>query len=142
MKKILLLFTSLLLAAGTFCQDQKETVTISPSWGQAFHYANEAGQGKFTFLGILLIAAAVGVVIMGSQDKLTFIGVKQGLAVNLIAFVLMALGLLSLFLKPGEVKWNNDKEVNKIYMDSVGEKHIWDSLENNCLIVEGPFKCK
>lgn len=139
MKTLIYLFALILFPAVSFCQ---ETVTISPSWGQSFHYANSAGQTVWTVIGFILIVVAILVIVLGSKDKLTFIGVKQGLAVNLICFVLAAGGLAAILIKPGSIKFNNDKVLDKVYYNQVGEKHIWDSLENNCLIVDGPYHCK
>lgn len=139
MKKAILLAILAILSLPIFAQ---ETVTISPSWGQSFHYANAAGNTVWMIAGIFIIAIASFVFYQAAKGNVTFFGIHQGSAVNIILFLLIVIGLVSILSKPIAVRWNNDKKVDKAYLESVGEQHIWDSLENNCLIVDGPSNCK
>ena len=57
-----------------------------------------------------------------------------------LIFVLLVAASFFLYSKPGDVRWNNNKWVNKQHYDKVikeagSTKPIWDSLENNCLII-------
>lgn len=132
---ILFLFISL----PSFSADT--TVTISPTWNQAFQFANKSGQAVWTTIGIILLAASVLFITFGGKDTFQFAGIRSGLAVNFICAGLVALGLFAILNKPGAIKWNNDKVVNKQWLEYKGEKYIWDSLETNCLIVDGPKNC-
>lgn len=120
------------------CQAQQETVSINPTWGQAFKYANGAGQVLWTVIGLLLLAGAAVLLYMAKSNRIKLN--PTGLSVSL--FIIVAASMASFFSKPAAIKWNNTKVVDKIYYDRVGEQHIWDSLENNCLIVDGPYNCK
>jgi hypothetical protein len=124
-----------------FTENGVEKVVISPTWGQAFHYANEAGQRGWTVFGIILIVIAGVVVYLVKTDRLLFLGNKGGVAVNIGLFVLLASAMASIGSKPGSVKWNNDKIVDKAHYEKVGAKYLWDSLEKNCLIIDGPYNC-
>lgn len=125
------LFSLLFLAAISFTATAQETVTISPTWGQSFKWANNT---VWIVVGIILIAFAILYLIKYKDDG--------KLGIMIFAFVLFAGGTASILSKPAAVKWNNDKKVDKAYLERVGEQHVWDSLQNNCLIVDGPYKCK
>lgn len=137
MKKIISILSIIIAFALPVAAQQ--TVTISPSWSQAFEFANMAGQVKWTVFGISLCAAAVILYILGTKNS--FFGLKSGVAINILFALLIVAGIASVFSKPASIRWNNDKVVNKAYLDHVGQKHIWDSLKNNCLIVDGPHNC-
>jgi hypothetical protein len=131
---IFILFITLPAFAG-------ETVTISPSWKQAFQFANKSGQAVWTTLGIVLLAIAVIIIIWSGKDAFAFLGLRSGVAVNVICTILFGLGLLAIFNKPSSIKWNNDKVIEKSWLEYKGEKYMWDSLEVNCLIIDGPKDC-
>lgn len=133
MKKIIFFLTALLFGMVSFAQ---ETVTISPTWHQSFHYANAGGQTIWTVIGIVLVAGWAALIIINRGYN------KSSTGIVILAWVMLTLGVASIMGKTSAVKWNNDKKVDKEYLQKVGEQHIWDSLENNCLIVDGPYKCK
>lgn len=123
-------------------KDGLTKVYIAPTWGQSFEYANQAGQKPWTAVGFIFLLAVPVLFYLGKNNKLTFLGLKQGVAFNIILFVLLAAGISAIYSKPGSIKWNNDKPVEKAYFERVGAKYIWDSLKNNCLIENGPHDCK
>ena len=135
-KNISLLLISLLCS---FCCFAGQKVTISPTWHQSFEFANMAGQGKWTALGVLLFIGGISLFILGIKKG--FWGIKSGVLVNIVFFLLIAAGITCVFSKPAAIRWNNDKVVDKAYLDKVGKQYIWDSLKNNCLIVDGPYNC-
>jgi hypothetical protein len=124
------LFSLIILAIVSFSATAQETVTISPTWGQSFKWANNT---LWVIIGVVLIAAAIALFVKFKDNGLRGVLAGGGL--------LIALGLTSILLKPIGVKWNNDKKIDAVHLQNVGEQHIWDSLKNNCLIVDGPHNC-
>jgi hypothetical protein len=68
------------------------------------------------------------------------------LVFNTMLFIFLV-GSVSLFMThPIGIKWNNDKWIEKSVFDKTIEtsgstQPIWDSLQNNCLIIDGPYGC-
>jgi len=120
-------------------------VVLSPTWKQAFEFASERGDSfTWTIIGTVLLLAALTTLIGATGNAKWF--PKIGAASNVLLFVLLVGGLSSLLWQPSQIKWNNDKvleksHVDQIIKDSGSVKPIWDSLRKNCLIVGGPYDC-
>jgi len=120
-------------------------VMLSPTWKQSFQFASERGDHlTWVIIGTILLAAAVLLVIGASTNAKWF--PKIGAMSNVVLFVLLVGGLSSLLWQPSQIKWNNDKVLEKTHVeqvvkDSGSVKPMWDSLRKNCLIVGGPYNC-
>lgn len=120
-------------------------VMLSPTWKQAFHFASERGDSlTWTIIGTVLLLAALATFIGAASNAKWF--PKIGAMSNVVLFVLLVGGLSSLLWQSSQIKWNNDKvleksHVDQIIKDSGSVKPIWDSLRNHCLIVGGPYNC-
>jgi hypothetical protein len=120
-------------------------VMLSPTWKQSFQFASERGDHlTWVIIGTILLAAAVLLVIGASTNAKWF--PKIGAMSNVVLFVLLVGGLSSLLWQPSQIKWNNDKVLEKTHVeqvvkDSGSVKPIWDSLRNHCLIIGGPYNC-
>jgi hypothetical protein len=118
---------------------------ISPTWGQSVHYAKKSsGFGFVITLGVILLFAA-GVLFYAKSTDASWLPESIDNKAIYIIFVLVIAGFYAVYSKPGDVKWNNDKWVKKeVYDKAIKEagstQPIWDSLENNCLIIGGPCK--
>jgi hypothetical protein len=120
-------------------------VVLSPTWEQSFQFASERGDHlTWIIIGSILLLAAVITVIGAATNASWF--PKIGAMSNVLLFVLLVGGLSSLLWQPSQIRWNNDKALDKVHVeqvikDSGSVKPIWDSLRKNCLIVGGPYEC-
>jgi hypothetical protein len=127
-------------------QVSEEYVLISPTWGQSINYAKQTDEFWINLiLGILALALAATLFVLKSKNSKLLPQSLDKIAIPLL-FVLLAASLLCIYVKPGEIRWNNDKWVKKqnfdlVIKDSGSTKPIWDSLQNNCLIVGGSSDC-
>ena len=118
---------------------------ISPTWGQSVNYARKTPDFYiFLILGIVILICAGILFYMKSTDSALLPKSLDNIAIYII-FVLVLAGFYCIYAKPGDVRWNNDKWVNKAVYDkaikeSGSTQPIWDSLENNNLIIGGPWK--
>ena len=125
---ILLLIVVLLMPVFTFAQ---ELVTVEPTWGEAFNYAHKTGQTFWTILGILCLIALVIILVLGFDKVPDWLASKFMLTCIILAVV----GLCSIMIKPGNIRWNNTKTVDKAYLEKVGSHYIIDScFKDNRLI--------
>jgi len=126
-------------------QKYEDYYKISPTWGQSINYAKKAPDFPIALaLGIICLAGAGILFYLKSTDS-SLISEKADKIVIYVVFVLLVAGVYSIYSKPGDIRWNNDKWVKKeVYDKAIKEagstQPIWDSLENNCLIVSGPCK--
>lgn len=124
----------------------EEYVQIYPTWSQSVNYAKQSnGFWINTVVGIFLLIAAITLFVLKSTDSKYLSQSVDKFAIYLV-FVLLVAGSFFLYSKPGEVRWNNNKWVNKQHYDQVikesgSTKPIWDSLQNNCLIIGGSSDC-
>lgn len=109
--------------------------TVSPTLPEAFHYANLSGQWLWTIIGLVLILGAVALLYLASKD---YFETTKGVVITI--GVIVALGLASILSKPIAISLNNDKKVEKAYLDHVGRKHILDSVYNNNLMIDAAKK--
>ena len=120
-------------------------VVLSPTWKQSLEFASERGDHlTWVIIGIILLLGFVTVLLGAGTNASWF--PKIGAMSNVLMFILLVGGLSSFFWQPSQIKWNNDKvleksHVEQIIKDSGSVKPIWDSLRKNCLIVGGPYDC-
>ena len=120
----------------------EEYYQISPTWGQAVYYAKQTSDFYiFLVFGIIILAAAGTLFYMKATDSKHLSEQFNNIAVYII-FVLTIAGSYSIFSKPGDIRWNNDKWVKKEVYNKAIEKAnstqpIWDSLETHHLIIGG-----
>ena len=120
-------------------------ITLSPTWKQSVEFASERGDHiTWVIIGIILSLAFV-VVLLGAGTNSKWFP-KIGAFSNVLLFLLLVGGLSSLLWQPSQIKWNNDKVLDKAHVDQIikdsgSVKPIWDSLRKNCLIVGGPYDC-
>jgi hypothetical protein len=120
-------------------------VVLSPTWKQSLEFASERGDHlTWVIIGIILLLGFVAVLLGAGTNASWF--PKIGAFSNVLLFILLVGGLASFFWQPSQIRWNNDKvleksHVDQIIKDSGSVKPIWDSLRKNCLIVGGPYDC-
>lgn len=118
---------------------------LSPTMKQSFYYASKRGDRKL-LVGLSLVCLTLAVVtFLFTKSNRGPEFLQNGLSSNLLMFVFLA-GALALYLdKPLEIRWNNEKWVTKqVYekaMETGSTKPIWDSLETNCQVIDGPYNC-
>ena len=121
------------------------TITLSPTWKQSVQFASERGDHlTWLIIGIILLLGFITILFGASTDAKWF--PKIGAFSNVLLFLLLVGGLSSLLWQPSQIKWNNDKVLDKAHVDQIikdsgSVKPIWDSLRKNCLIVGGPYDC-
>jgi hypothetical protein len=125
---------------------QKEEVyyLISPTLRQSFYFAQKRGDRKVSVaLSIMCIVAAVSIFVLAILNRGPEF-IHNSTIFSIIQFLLLVSALSFYLNKPLGIRWNNDKWIKKeVYdkaMESGSTKPIWDSLENNYLIIEGAFK--
>lgn len=121
---------------------------LSPTWGQSFDYASKrADRYLYVGLAVLLMGMAVFLVLSKAKDASWLPRFFDNNNIfNLALWLLLVSSISSFMAHPGGIRFNNDKWVNKIDYDkaikeSGSAQPIWDSLETNCLIVDGPYNC-
>jgi hypothetical protein len=121
-------------------------VQISPTWGQANHYASERKDfAVWQIIGWVLLAA-FAVAVYGKATEASWFPNVNPTSFNLILFVLLAGSISSFKWQSSSIKWNNDKWVKKEVFDKAIQETgttqpIWDSLRSECRIVFGPYEC-
>lgn len=122
-------------------------VQISPNWNQANYYASKRADYTFhVILGSILLALFL-VVFYGKASSASWLPKRldDGHLGNIVLFILLVGSIYFYFGNASSIKWNNDKWVKKEVYDKAmlegSTQPIWDSLENNCLIVDGPYDC-
>ena len=121
---------------------------ISPTWGQSMDYAEKrADRSLKVILSIICGIIFVGLFV-GKASNASWFPEKLDANVmlfNALLFISLVGAVYFWFGDASGVKWNNDKWVKKEVYDEAmktgSTKPIWDSLENNCLIVDGPYNC-
>jgi hypothetical protein len=134
----------------------QEWAEIKPTWGQAFLFASKAGHTPLLIIGVLLIATIPWILIKSSRDEPVFkIGkwkfdpgsnIKHGgRNVALTCFLFLVSGAMLIYIQPGNVKFRNNKPIDKAHYEKVisihgDSKPLWDSLLLGGHIIGGPGK--
>lgn len=120
---------------------------ISPTWGQAFHYAKERKDHTLVTVFGIIFLVAFAVVFYGRSTDASWLPkfLDNSIGAGFAMFVLIVSGFYFLIGDASSIKWNNDKWVKKeVYDQAIKEagstQPIWDSLETHNLIVDGPYK--
>jgi hypothetical protein len=130
-------------------QEEIEYVQIAPTWSQAFYYAGKRTDRPVTVgLAIILFVIFVALFYAKSSEASWFPKYLNDKMIifNALLFLFLA-GSVSIYMShPSGIKWNNDKWIEKSVFDktiqeSGSTQPIWDSLENKCFIVDGPYGC-
>lgn len=122
------------------------TVQISPTWGQANHYASKRGDYLvWQILGVVLLLVFVAL-LYGKATEASWMPDLTSGAFGASLAICLALSVVCLKWQSSSIKWNNDKWVpkaqfNKAIQETGTTQPIWDSLEQNCKIVFGPYDC-
>jgi hypothetical protein len=119
---------------------------ISPTWSQANYYASKrSDHGLYLSIGFVLLFGFI-VVFYGKTANASWLpkSLDNPLGGNIVLFILLASSIAFLTVHQSGIKWNNDKWVKKeVYDKAIQEtgstQPIWDSLEVNKLIVDGPY---
>jgi len=130
-------------------QQNIEYVQIAPTWSQAFDYAGKRTDRPVTVgLAIILFIIFIALFYAKSSEASWFPRYLDDKMIifNALLFLFLA-GSVSIYMShPSGIKWNNDKWIEKSVFDktiqeSGSTQPIWDSLETNCLIIDGPYGC-
>jgi hypothetical protein len=127
-------------------QAMDTTVQISPTWGQAGHYAHaRPDQTIYDIIGIVLLLV-FAVTLYGRIAEAKWFPDVSERGLFAFWFVVLALAATAFLGVKSSVKWNNYKMVPKAQYDKAmketgSTKPIWDSLEQNCKITWGPYNC-
>jgi len=129
-------------------QQEIEYVQIAPTWGQAFHYAGKRSDRAIKLAASFLFLAVFVVLFVGKTTEASWFPrpLQNMMLFNGILFVSLVASAMYFMGDPGGIKVNNDKwieklEYEKVIQEAGSTQPIWDSLENNCLIVDGPYGC-
>lgn len=109
--------------------------TVSPTFAEAWHYANLSGQVMWTITGLILLCFAGGIILLMTKN---IIEATKGVVAGL--FLLIALGVASILAKPLAIHWSNDKQVPTEYLQKVGKKYILDSVYNSNRMINAAVK--
>lgn len=122
------------------------TVLVKPTWGQSNYFARQRGDHAiWNVIALVLFVALVAVIYGKATDARWFPNISE-MAMGALMFVLASGALTAWKWQSSSIKWNNDKYVPKAQFDKAIQetgttKPIWDSLEKECKIVYGPYKC-
>lgn len=121
---------------------------IAPTWGQSFSFASSRGDhALYVTVGVLFLFLFLAVLLAKVSNANWLPEVLHGGFFGSI--FLGAVLLVGVYLMTNHaigIKNNNYKWVKKdLYYNAIKEsgstQPIWDSLQKNCLIVDGPYNC-
>lgn len=130
-------------------QEKLTYYQIAPTWGQSVTWANERKDRVLTVCAAILLFIAFVALIIGKYTYASwfpeFLDTRV-LLYNVLLFISLSGAAYFYFGDASGIKWNNEKWVKKELYDKcikeIGSvQPIWDSLRNNCLIVNGPYDC-
>lgn len=128
-------------------QPNIEYVQLAPTWGQSFYYASRRSDRPIKLIASLAFLVVFVLLFIGKAAETPWFpkALQNMMAFNAALFITLAASVMFFISDPSGIKWNNDKWIEKeIYEEAMktgSTKPIWDSLENKCLIVEGPYNC-
>jgi hypothetical protein len=120
---------------------------ISPTWSQANYYASKrADHILYMVLGSLFLLIFIILFYGRSSDASWFPKnlYDNNILFNALLFITLVSSISFFTSHQSAIKWNNDKWIKKeVYDKAIKEtgstQPIWDSLETNKLIVDGPY---
>ena len=119
---------------------------IAPTWGQANYYASKRPDHTTYVVFGFIFLALFSLVFYGKATDAKWLpkSLDGALGGNIALFILLVSSITFFTVRQSGIKWNNDKWVKKeVYDKAVKEsgstQPIWDSLEVNKLIVDGPY---
>jgi hypothetical protein len=119
---------------------------ISPTWGQAIHYAYKTPDQAFAVFVSFILFIAFCILFIGQTANARWMPkvFENTNILSAVLFILIVGSVYAWYNKPGNIKFNNDKWVKKeVYDNAMQEtgstQPIWDSLETNHLIIDGPY---
>lgn len=126
---------------------QKEEVyyLISPTLKQSFYFAEQRPDRKIkVFVSIFFLVLFIVIFWLNKTD----IGpefLQNGYFFGFAQFAILVTAFSFFLNDPLAIRWNNDKWIKKEVWEQTMQggtsRPIWDSLENNCLIIDGPYDC-
>lgn len=129
-------------------QQNVEYVQIAPTWGQAFYYADKRSDRVIKVIASLVFLAVFLLLFVGKAKETSWFpqALQNMLLFNIILFISAVAAITFFISDPAGIKINNNKwieklEYEKIMQESGSTQPIWDSLENKCLIIDGPYGC-
>lgn len=129
-------------------QQDVEYVQIAPTWGQAFYYAGKRSDRAIKLAASFVFLAVFVVLFVGKAKEASWFpqALQNMLLFNGVLFISLVASIMYFMGDPGGIKINNDKwiektEYEKVMQEAGSTQPIWDSLENNCLIIDGPYGC-
>ena len=122
------------------------TVLIKPTWGQANSFASKRGDYIIWMVIGTILLVLLTFVVYGAVISARWFPKVSPQALGAFMFVLAAGSLASFKWQSSSIMWNNDKWIPKAQFDKAIQETgttqpIWDSLEQNCKIVFGPYDC-
>lgn len=127
-------------------QKQEVYYLVSPTLKQSFYFAEKRADRKIhVFLSIFFFCLFIVIFYLNLTDKGPEF-LQNGYFFGFAQFAIIVAAFSFFLNQPLEIRWNNDKWVKKeVWEQSIkttgSSKHIWDSLQNNCLIIGGPYDC-
>lgn len=122
---------------------------IKPTLGQSFHLAKaraDRGQAVALSIAFFLLFGALLYGKFTSADWLPRSFQERELLFGVALFATLGTSMLLFLSMPLQISGNNDKWVKKAVYDKAmteaqSTQPIWDSLSNNCLIINGNYSC-
>lgn len=129
-------------------QQDIEYVQIAPTWGQSFDYADKRSDRPVDVIaGFLFLSLTVFIIVIRAKEVSWFPKPLENVHLfNSVLFITIVATISFFIGDAGNVKFNNYKwiektEYEKAIRETGSTQPIWDSLENKCLIVYGPYGC-
>jgi hypothetical protein len=123
-------------------------VQIAPTWGQSFDYAGKRSDRIVDVIaGFLFLSLTIVFIVIRAKEVSWFPKFLENPHVFNGALFIGIVATVSFFIgDAGNIKFNNYKwiektEYEKAITETGSTQPIWDSLENKCLIVYGPYGC-
>ena len=130
---------------GKNIQTEQVYYLLSPTLKQSFYFADKRSDRKVNvFLSIFCIVLFVVIFVLNIKNRGPEF-LQNGYFFAIAQFVILVAALSFFLSKPLGIRWNNEKWVKKeVYekaMQTGSTKPIWDSLQTNCFIIDGPYDC-
>jgi hypothetical protein len=137
-------------AQNKYVMGEQTYYQIAPTLQQSFWYSNKRQDRWAQLLGsavlfLLFLSIMLSRILDPTASK-TPKFLLNSYIFHGLAFLTISFSLYFYLGYPLGVRWNNDKWVKKeVYEKAIqttgSTRPIWDSLESNCLIIDGPYGC-